>query len=99
MKLLVAIAVVGFALILWRLIRMSEALTRLTTEVSENTSVIQSAITLLGNLSQIIRDNAGDPAALGALADQLDTQSNSLAQAITANTPAAPTPGPDTQAG
>jgi ABC-type transporter Mla subunit MlaD len=69
-------------------------LSRLTTEVSENTSVTQSAITLLGNLADLIRQNATDEAALNDLADSLDANSNALAAAVEANTPATPEPEP-----
>lgn len=94
----VVLTVALSVIILWSTRKMSESLNRLTSEVAENTTVVQSAITLLNNLSQIIRDSVNDPAALNALADQLDTQSNSLAAAITANTPAEP-PGEDTTSG
>ncbi len=67
---------------------MSEQLDRLTTEVTENADVIASAVTLINGLSQQIRDLQNDPAALAALADKLDAQSNDLAAAVTANTPA-----------
>lgn len=67
-------------------------LTRITTEVEENGSVIDSAVVLLGSLSQQIRDLSTDPAALEALADSLDANSTRLAEAVVANTPAAPTP-------
>jgi hypothetical protein len=69
-------------------------LTRLTNEVSENTSAVQSAIALLGNLAQEIRDNAADPEALNALADQLDADGTALAVAVAENTPAAEQPPP-----
>ncbi len=71
---------------------MAGELDRLTTEVAENTTVIQSAITLINGLAQQIRDLSTDPAALNALADTLDAQSNALAEAVTANTPPTPTP-------
>jgi len=64
-------------------------LTRLTAEVAESGTVVDSAVTLLGQLSQLIRDNATDPVALNALADQLDAQQTALAAAVVANTPAA----------
>lgn len=73
-----------------RLHPMSAALDRLTQEVSETKSAIQSAITLIQGLAQQIRDNVDDSAALTALADDLDAQQTSLAQAVTDNTPAAP---------
>lgn len=63
-------------------------LTRITNEVAENASVIQSAITLLNGLSEQIRELSTDPVALGELADQLDAQSEALAAAVAANTPA-----------
>lgn len=66
-------------------------LTALATEVEENGDAIDSAVSLLGTLAQEIRDNATDPAALAALADELDAQTNALAAAVVANTPAAPT--------
>jgi hypothetical protein len=44
---------------------------------------------LLTNLSQIIRDNAGDPVALRSIAARLATQADAGAAAILANTPAA----------
>lgn len=71
-------------------VHMSAELDRLTTEVSENSTVIASAIALLNSLAQIIRDNAQDPAKLGALADELDAKQRELADAVTANTPAQP---------
>lgn len=71
---------------------MSAELDRLTTEVSENNSAIDSAIVLINGLAQQIRDLATDPAALNALADSLDAKSNELAAAVAANTPDAPTP-------
>lgn len=65
-------------------------LTRLTAAVERDETVNASAITLLNQLSQLIRDNANDPAALAALADRLDAQQQALADAVVANTPAAP---------
>jgi len=66
---------------------MAGELDRLTKEVAETKTVIDSAITLLGQLAQLIRDNAGNPTALNALADDLDAKQNELAKAITDNTP------------
>lgn len=67
----------------------STELQRLTDEVAQTTTVIDSAVALIGGLAQQIRDNATNPAALNALADSLDTKSNELAAAVTANTPSA----------
>lgn len=75
-----------------REIKTMADLDNITAEVNENTSVVQSAITLLGNLSALITSLKNDPAALQALANQLDANSQQLAAAVVANTPAAPAP-------
>ena len=67
---------------------MSAELDRLTQEVSETKTVMQSAAVLLGGLSDRIRELKTDPAALTALADELDGQQAELSAAIAANTPA-----------
>jgi antirestriction protein ArdC len=74
--------------------KMALDFARLETEVSENSSVIQSAILLLQQVADAIRDAAADQAKVVALADSLDAQSNALAVAVAANTPGTPTPGP-----
>lgn len=70
-------------------------LSQITAEVQQNGDVIESAKALLGSLAQQVRDLSTDPAALQALADQLDAQSNDLASAVAANTPAMPNPPAD----
>lgn len=75
------------ALVTKGFIAMSAELDRLSTEVAENATVIDSAVTLINGLAQQIRDLKDDPAALTALADSLDSKSNELAAAVTANTP------------
>src|SRR5688572_27389317 len=72
--------------------RMAGELDALRREVEENNTVMQSAATLLGNLAQQIRDMAEDPAALRALADEMDANTSQLAAAVTANTPPAEPP-------
>lgn len=62
-------------------------------EVSENTDAVDSASTLMGALAQELRDAAGDPAAVQALADRLDANTAKLAAAVVANTPSAPAGG------
>ena len=77
---------------------MSAELDRLTTEVAENTTVIESAITLINRLADQIRNNTTDPAALTALADSLDSEANKLGAAVAANTPVVtppPVPPPE----
>lgn len=65
-------------------------LSRLTAAVARDTTVNESAITLMTNLSTLLREAAGDEAAVNALADQLDAAQQTLADAVVANTPAAP---------
>jgi len=71
-----------------------EALAALAEKVAAVKTVDDSAVALLGGLSQQIRDlvAAGtiSPTDLTALADQLDADNAALAAAVTANTPAAP---------
>ena len=66
---------------------MAGELARLSTEVSEIGTVVDSAVSLINGLAQQIRDLATDPAALNALADSLDTKAGELAAAVVANTP------------
>jgi hypothetical protein len=66
---------------------MSAELDRLTAEVSETHSAVDSAVTLIAGLAQQIRDLSTDPAALNALADDLDAQQAAIAAAVAANTP------------
>jgi hypothetical protein len=70
---------------------MAFSLARIEASVARDKTVNESAVTLLGQLSQMIRDTAGDEAKANELADQLDAQQQALADAIVANTPAAPT--------
>jgi hypothetical protein len=65
---------------------MALDLTQLTADVSADTDAVNSATTLLNTLAQEIRDNQNNPAALDALATQLETNTANLAAAVTANT-------------
>ena len=67
---------------------MTAAVAKMTTAVERDKSVNDGAITLLGQLSTALRNNASDPTAINALADQLDASQQALADAIVANTPA-----------
>lgn len=75
---------------------MQQQLDALTTQVAANTSVVQSAVTLIAGLkvsldAAIAAQAAGDDgAALTALSEQLATSDAALAAAVAANTPAAP---------
>ena len=62
----------------------------LTANVTANTTVIESAIALLGNLKTLLDAAGTDPVKLKALSDTLASEDTKLAAAITANTPAAP---------
>lgn len=68
---------------------MAADLSRLQASVASEKTVIDSAVTLLGSLADQIRAAAGDPGAVTALADQIDSDTQNLAAAVTANTPAA----------
>jgi hypothetical protein len=68
---------------------MAANLDDLTSEVERNTSVDQSAITLLEGLKAQLDAAGTDPAALQALKDSLAASSDALAAAVAANTPAA----------
>jgi chromosome segregation ATPase len=69
--------------------RMSAALDTLTAQVAANTSVVDSAVVLIGGLAQQIQDLKNDPVALQALADSLKGEDDKLAAALVANTPSA----------
>jgi peptidoglycan hydrolase CwlO-like protein len=72
--------------------KMAGELDTLTASVSNATTVEQSAIDLINGLAAQIASLKNDPAALQALSDSLNAKSADLAAAVTANTPAAPTP-------
>lgn len=71
---------------------MSAELDALTAQVTQSTTIEQSAITLIQGMAAQIAANVNSPAALTALSQQLSTSATALAAAVTANTPAAPTP-------
>jgi S-adenosylhomocysteine hydrolase len=71
-----------------REVQMSAELDALTTKVEETTTVVGSAIALLGGLATQVAALKNDPAKLQALADTLQATKQSLADAIVANTPA-----------
>lgn len=73
---------------------MASDLTALQAAVANEGTVVQSAITLLTQLSQQISDLKNDPAELQALADGINSQASALAAAVQANTPAAPAAPP-----
>lgn len=58
----------------------------LTTQVTESTTVEQSALALINGIAGQLTAAAGDPVAVQALVDQLNTSSTALAAAVAANT-------------
>lgn len=68
---------------------LMSAIQRLASSVAAMTTVAASATHLLTNIAGQIRENAGDEDAMNRLADELDADTASLTDAITANTPAA----------
>jgi chromosome segregation ATPase len=70
---------------------MSAALDALTAQVTQNTTVEGSAVTLIQNIAAQLQAalNNNDDAALQNLTTELNTSATALAAAITANTPAA----------
>lgn len=65
-------------------------LSALTASVAKNTSVVASALALIQGLSAQLAAAGTDPVALAALQAQLDASDTALADAVAANTPAAP---------
>lgn len=68
---------------------MSQATDNLTAAVQRETSVVSSVTTLISGLAAQIKQTSTDPQ-VQELADQINSNSDTLAQAVTANTPAAP---------
>jgi hypothetical protein len=73
---------------------MSVQLETLTQEVAEIGTVVDSAVVLINGLAAQIVALKDDPAALEALAAQLDAKAGELAAAVTANTEAPPVENP-----
>ena len=71
---------------------MSAQLDALAAAVAANTTVTGSAIALLVGLHakivELLAQEVIDPAAVQALADDLSAQTQALAEAVSANTPA-----------
>ena len=69
---------------------MASELDTLTAQVAANTTVIQSAITLINGIADRITAAGVDPVKLAALATSLKTDDDALAAAVLANTPVTP---------
>lgn len=76
--------------------QISMDISKLQAAVAKETTVEQGAVTLLQELAQELKDAlaGGDATAVNALADQISSNADALAAAVTANTPAAPAPDP-----
>lgn len=72
--------------------RIMAILDDLKASVAAEDTAIASAITLLQGLSAALAAAGTDPVALAALKTDIDAQTSALAAAVTANTPATPTP-------
>ena len=73
---------------IWKEVKkMSQELDDLTVEVTEMGTVIDSAILLIQGLAARLQEIADDPAAIRALATELDTQADELAAAVAAVPP------------
>lgn len=97
LNLITGIVVVGVTLYCWR--KTMAALDDLTREVAELTSTTDSAIALIEGLKTRLDDAiaTGDMDEVQALSDSLSTQTDRLAAAVAANTPAeteTPAPAP-----
>lgn len=68
---------------------MSTDLSVLQAAVARNGDVIQSAVTLIIGIKAQLDAAGTDPAALQALSDSLAAETDALAAAVAANTPAA----------
>ena len=68
---------------------MTTELQALTDQVKVNTDLEASAIQLIQGIATQLAAAKEDPAAVQALSDQLKASADALAQAVTANTPAA----------
>lgn len=65
---------------------MAQDISGLETEVTEATTVMQSAKVLIDGFKARLADAGADPAKLAQLQSDLDTNSNALAEAVAANT-------------
>lgn len=68
---------------------MSAEMDRIKASVAALTTAEKSLVKLVKDLAQLIRDNATDPAALTAIADEMDADSKEIADAVVENTPPA----------
>jgi hypothetical protein len=63
--------------------------------VAQQTTVVQSIVTLLDGIAQQLRDAGSDPEAIDAVIDALEANTQSLAEAVARNTTAAEEEAPN----
>ena len=73
---------------------MTAELTALQAQVAQTDTVIASAVTLIQGIADQLAALKDDPAAISALASDLQNTTAALAAAVAANTPSAPAPTP-----
>ena len=92
--LIIATILITFFINNYKQKKMGQKLDTLTAQVAETKTVIGSAVTLIGGLKTRLdaaisaQQNGDDGAALDALSNDLAANTDTLAAAITANTPA-----------
>lgn len=67
---------------------LMSSLDNLKAAVAKNTTVVESAITLLGGIAERLAGAKDDPAAVEALASEINAEADKLAAAVAVNTPA-----------
>lgn len=77
------------AYIIERLETMSVELDNLTAQVTANSTLLDSATTLINGIADRITAAGVDPTKLAALSAELKSKDDALAAAVVANTPAA----------
>lgn len=78
-----------FAIMQQQELNAMAAIDDLQASVTKEGTVIDGAVTLLSQLSQMITAAGTDPVKLASLTQQIDAKTQTLAAAILANTPAA----------
>lgn len=73
-------------------VQMAASVDDVIIAVQNETTVEQSVITLLGQLSAQIKAAGTDPVKLQQVLDQINANTTALSAAVTANTPVPPTP-------
>lgn len=91
----------GQGAIMGKLDELRQAISDLEADVSAQTTVVQSAVTLLDGLSAQLRDVIGEATTIDDMRQRLqnlnaslDTERDKLAASVAANTPAEPQPDP-----